>query len=186
VTQLSSPRKSAEERREQILQAALIEFAERGLYGTSTDDIARRVGVSQPYLFRLFGTKKELYVAAVERCMEETLAMMRRAAGGKVGEDALHAIGRAYGDRLRNDPLALRLQMNAYVACNEPEVCAVMRKGYGRLVEFAEQASGAPPTRITEFFSFGMLLNVVASMGLLESDEPWARRLLAGCDEQLD
>src|SRR5438874_564684 len=85
----TSVRKSAEERREEILEAAMIEFAEKGLYGTSTDDIARRVGVSQPYLFRLYGTKKELFVAAVERCFENTLAMMRAAAGGKVGEEAL-------------------------------------------------------------------------------------------------
>src|SRR5262249_18351270 len=145
-------RKTAEERREEILEAAMIEFAEKGLYGTSTDDIARRVGVSQPYLFRLFGTKKELYVATVERCMGDTLAMMRTAAGGKVGEDALHAIGKAYQNRLVNEPLALRLQMNAYVACGDPDVCEVVRTGYGRLVEFAEQASGAPPERITTFF----------------------------------
>jgi AcrR family transcriptional regulator len=179
-------RKTADERREEILGAAMIEFAEKGLYGTSTDDIARRVGVSQPYLFRLFGTKKELYIATVERCMEDTLAMMRTAAGGKVGEEALHAIGKAYQDRLLNEPLGLRLQMNAYVACSDPDVCRVVRAGYGRLVEFAEQASGAPPDRITTFFGFGMLLNVIAAMGLLESEEPWARRLMEACRQQLD
>jgi AcrR family transcriptional regulator len=185
MTQTAS-RKSAEERREEILEAAMIEFAEKGLYGTSTDDIARRVGVSQPYLFRLFGTKKELFIAAVERCLEQTLALFRTAAGGKVGEEALHAIGQAYGDRLINDPTALRLQMNAYANCDDPDVCAVVRLGFGRLVEFAEQASGADPARITGFFSFGMLLNVIASMGLLQSDEPWAVRLLEACKQELD
>jgi len=182
----TAPRKSAEERREEILEAAMIEFAEKGLYGTSTDDIARRVGVSQPYLFRLFGTKKELFIAAVERCLEQTLAMMRTAAGGKVGEEVLHAIGTAYQERLVTDPTTLRLQMNAYANCDDPDVCAVVRVGYGRLVEFVEQASGVDSAEITRFFSFGMLLNVVASMGLLESDEPWAQRLLQGCKEQLD
>jgi AcrR family transcriptional regulator len=179
-------RKSAEERREEILVAAMVEFADKGLYGTSTDDIARRVGVSQPYLFRLFGTKKELFIAAVERCLEETLAMMRRAAGGKVGEEALNAIGRAYYERLTDNSTGLRLQMNAYANCDDPDVCAVVRTGYGRLVEFAEQASGADPERITNFFSFGMLLNVIASMGLLDSDEAWARRMLDACKERMD
>jgi AcrR family transcriptional regulator len=182
----TAARKSAEERREEILQAAMIEFAEKGLYGTSTDDIARRVGVSQPYLFRLFGTKKELFIAAVERCFEDTLAMMRSAAGGKVGHEVLQAIGEAYQERLVNDPTSLRLQMNTYANCDDPDVCSVVRTGYGRLVEFAEQASGVDSAEITRFFSFGMLLNVVASMGLLESDEPWARRLLQGCKDQLD
>jgi AcrR family transcriptional regulator len=185
MTQTAS-RKSAEERREEILQAAMVEFAEKGLYGTSTDDIARRVGVSQPYLFRLYGTKKELFIAAVERCLEDTLAMMRTAAGGKVGEQVLEAIGRAYTDRLANDPASLRLQMNAYANCDDPDVCAVVRRGYGRLVEFVAQASGVGDVEITRFFSFGMLLNVVASMGLLEANEPWAARLLEGCKTELD
>ena len=183
MTTTTSARKSAEERREEIIAAAMIEFAEKGLYGTSTDDIARRVGVSQPYLFRLYGTKKELYIAAVERCLENTLAMMRSAAGGKVGEDALHAIGEAYQDRLVTDPTSLRMQLNSYVACNDPDVCEVVRTGYGRLVEFVGQASGADPATVTRFFAAGMLLNVVASMELLDSDEPWARRLLEGCKE---
>src|ERR1700693_1842811 len=113
----TTTRKTAEERREEILEAAMIEFAEKGLYGTSTDDIARRVGVSQPYLFRLFGTKKDLYIAAVDRCLENTLAGMRVAAGGKVGNDALDAIGEAYRNRLVTDSTSLRMQLNAYVAC---------------------------------------------------------------------
>ncbi len=184
MTQLST-RRSADERREELLEAAMIEFAGKGLHGTSTDDIARRVGISQPYLFRLFGTKKELFVAVVARCFENTLALFRSAAGGKVGADVLDAIGHAYIDRLTAHSTTLRLQMNAYVACDDPEVCAVVRAGYGRLVEFIEQASGLPPEEITRFFSVGMLLNVLASMDLIEPDEPWAKRLLEGCAKQL-
>ena len=41
-------------------------------YGASTEAIARRVGVSQPYVFQLFGTKKELFLAVVRRCFERT------------------------------------------------------------------------------------------------------------------
>jgi AcrR family transcriptional regulator len=51
-------RKSAEVRREDILEA-IDEFAVGELHGTSTEDITRRAGISQPDLFRLFGTKKE-------------------------------------------------------------------------------------------------------------------------------
>src|SRR3989442_10309458 len=120
MTTTTTTRKSAGERREEILEAAMIEFAEKGLYGTSTDDIARRVGVSQPYLFRLFGTKKELFIAAVERCLEQTLALFRTAAGGKVGEEALHAIGQAYGARAANHPTPLRPQMNADATAHDP------------------------------------------------------------------
>src|SRR5215210_4696470 len=57
-------RKSAEERREEILEAAIEEFAARGLRGASIESVAERVGVSQPYVYKLFGTKKDLFLAA--------------------------------------------------------------------------------------------------------------------------
>src|SRR5205823_6139897 len=110
-------RLSAEERRGDVLDAALIEFAEHGYEGTSTEDIARRAGISQPYLFRLFGTKKELFKASVTRCFRETLEMFQRAAEGHRGEDALKAMGASYMDVLENDRVRLRAQMQAYAAC---------------------------------------------------------------------
>jgi AcrR family transcriptional regulator len=180
---VATPRKTAAERREAILQEALVEFADKGLAGASTDAIARRAGISQPYLFRLFGTKKELFVATVERCLRETLEMFHEAAAGLSGEDALKAIGEAYMRSITEDPVKLRGQMQSYAACQDDDVCAVVRKGYGELVEFVERVSGVAPQRIVRFFGKGMLLNVIASMHLLTADEPWARRLLAACQE---
>src|SRR5436309_7176721 len=89
-------RKSKEVRREEILDAAFAVFAERGLHGASTEEVARRAGISQPYVFRLFGTKKELYRAVVARCFRQTLDMFQRAAEGLRGEEALQAIGATY------------------------------------------------------------------------------------------
>ena len=57
---VTTHRKSAQERREEIVEAALVEFAAHGLDGGSTETIAKAVGISQPYVFRLFGTKKKL------------------------------------------------------------------------------------------------------------------------------
>src|SRR5213082_2479515 len=107
---VGTERKTAEVRREEILAAALEEFGEHGLHGTSTDSIARRAGVSQPYLFRLFGTKKQLYVEVVRRCLRETLELFRQASAGKTGEEALQAIGQAYKGLLE-DRIRLRGQM---------------------------------------------------------------------------
>src|ERR1051325_8669319 len=105
-------RRTSEERREDILDAALVEFAERGLHGASTEDIARRAGISQPYVFRLFGTKKDLFKAVVTRCFRETLEMFQRAAEGLRGAEALDAMGNAYVERLQNDRMRLRAQMH--------------------------------------------------------------------------
>lgn len=176
----SATRMSAEERREEILEAAREEFASTGLHGTSTETIAERAGISQPYLFRLFGTKKELYLASVRRCFRETMETFQRAAEGKRGEEALQAMGEAYV-ALLSGRSRLQAQMQAYASCDDPEICAVVREGYGDLFTWVERVSGLEPAAVSDFFARGMLLNVAASMDLLHSHEPWARRLIDGC-----
>jgi AcrR family transcriptional regulator len=176
-------RQSAEERREAVLDAAQAEFAARGLHGASTEAIAKAAGISQPYVFRLFGTKKELFKATIVRCMRETLETFQRAAEGKRGEDALDAMGSVYVTDLIADRTRLKAQLEAYSACDDPEICQVVRDGFGDLVAYVERVSGLPPDRVTAFFAQGMLINVMSAMGLKDSDEPWARRLLEGCQE---
>jgi AcrR family transcriptional regulator len=175
-------RKSAEQRRDEILDAALIEFAERGLDGASTEEIAKRAGISQPYVFRLFGTKKELFKATISRCFRETLEIFQRAAEGKRGAEALQAMGQAYAE-LVTDRSRLRAQMQSYAACDDPDICAVVRAGYGDIVAYVERVSGADPATVSAWFAKGMLLNVIASMDLLNLNEPWAERLVDGCIE---
>jgi AcrR family transcriptional regulator len=174
-------RLSAAERKDDVLEAALIEFAERGLEGTSTEDIARRAGISQPYLFRLFGTKKELFIATVGRCFRETLELFQRAAEGKRGEEALQAIGHAYREQLETNRTWLRAQQQAYAASDDPEIRAVVRAGYGDLVAYVRRVSGADWPTIWQFFATGMLLNVLASMHVNDDPEPWMQELLDGC-----
>src|SRR6185437_11463293 len=109
----TTTRKSATERRDEILAAALHEFAAHGLHGASTEAIAKAAGISQPYVFRLFGTKKELFKATVARCMRETLETFQRAAEGKRGEDALDAMGSVYVTDLIADRTRLKAQLEA-------------------------------------------------------------------------
>src|SRR6478672_4291917 len=137
-------RKSAAERREEILEAALRGFAAHGFAGGSTEAIARAVGISQPYVFRLFGTKKQLFIATVERCLRGTLEMFHTASAGLAGEEALQAMGQAYSERLASDSTYLRTQMQAYAASDAPEIRDVVRRGYGGLVEYVERVSGLP------------------------------------------
>ena len=181
---VSTERKSKEVRREEILDAAMEVFAEQGYHGASTEEIARRAGISQPYVFRLFGTKKDLFIAVDTRCFRQTLEIFQRAAEGKRGEEALEAIGEAYGELLATDRTYLRGQMQAYAACDDPEICEVVRNGYGDLVTYVERVSGADPATVARFFAKGMLMNVLSSMNLMNPTEPWAQRLLDGCQER--
>ncbi len=174
-------RKSKDERREEILDAAMAIFAEKGLHGASTDEIARIAGISQPYIFRLFGTKKQLYLAVVARCFRQTLERFQRAAEGKRGEEALEAIGEAYHELLDSDRTYLRSQMQAYAACDDADICAAVQQGYGDLVTYVERVSGLDEAQVAHFFAKGMLMNVLSSMQLGNPTEPWAVRLLDGC-----
>ena len=163
---------SAEERREMVLEAAVAEFALHGLAGTSTEHVARRAGISQPYLFRLFPTKKALFLALVERCYQRIEEAFVAAAGEKTGEAALEAMGDEYELLLENRTLLL-LQMHAYAASEDPEIRAATRAGFKRLWTMVERVSGLPFDRVVQFFAMGMLMNVAAAMDLPAVDERW-------------
>jgi len=182
---MTSIRHSAAERRDDVLDAALIEFADRGFEGTSTEDIAKRAGISQPYLFRLFGTKKDLYIASVGRCYRDTLELFQRAAEGLRGEEALHAMGHAYMEQLETDRVWLRGQLQAYAASEDPDIRRVVREGFGDLVAYVRRVTGAEWPVVWHFFATGMLLNVLSSMQVNDNPEPWMTELLAGCGKDL-
>ena len=180
MTTSTPTRQTADERREAVLTAAATAFARGGLYGTSTEDIASAAGISQPYLFRLFGTKKALYVATVERCMTETLEIFRVASRDLRGEAALKAMGEAYGGLVISDRTRLLGQLQAYAACDDADVREAMRRGYGELFSFVEAVADLPKEAVAGWFAMGMLLNVITAMDLNTEPEPWAVRLLDG------
>jgi AcrR family transcriptional regulator len=173
-------RQTADERREAVLVAASREFARKGLHGASTDAIAKDAGISQPYLFRLFGTKKELYLATTARKLEETYQAFERAARGKHGEEALRAMGDAYTG-LIEDREHLKLMLQCFAGADDPDVREGVRRVWRDLVELAERASGEPPEVVSAFFAKGMLLNVLSAMELFEDRTPWGDRLIGGC-----
>jgi AcrR family transcriptional regulator len=180
-------RQTAEVRREAVLEAARIEFAQHGLHGASTDAIARRAGISQPYLFRLFGSKKELFLAVNDMCFSRTLDVFRAAASGTSGAEALHAISEAYGRLITEDRVLLQGQLQAYaLSVGDEEIRASAARGYGRLVDYVETVSGADKQTISRFFAAGMLMNTLMALGVSDIDDPgeaWMERLLEGCKD---
>ena len=75
-------------------------------------------------------------------------------------------MGQAYVHELLADKTALLFQMQSYAACSDPVIQARVRDCYGTLVKEVTRLSGAPPEDVWQFFSHGMLLNVVASLDL--------------------
>jgi AcrR family transcriptional regulator len=157
---------SADQRRDLVLSAAREEFALGGYEATTTEAIARRVGVSQPYLFRLFPSKKALFLAALEECFATLEHLFDESSAGLTGEDALVAMGRAYNDLL-DDRALLQLQLQMWAqACRDTDVRDTARNGMARLWRRAEVISGADSRRVMQFMAAGMLLNVFAAMEL--------------------
>jgi AcrR family transcriptional regulator len=173
-------RKTADVRREEILAAAMAEFAIGGLHGTSTEDIARRAGISQPYLFRLFGTKKELFLETVRRGFRHVLQLFQEAAAADPESNVMLSMGHAYGDH-RRDRARLMFQIQAYAACEDPEVRKVVREEYAALYKFVESVAPNQDAAIN-FFRTGALISLAAAMDLAALDEPWAHDFLAGCE----
>lgn len=176
-------RQTAEERREAVLAAAVGEFARKGLHGASTEAIARAAGISQPYLFRLFKTKKELYLATSALKMEETYQAFERVSRGKRGEEALAAMGTVYTE-LIEDRERLQLMLQCFAACDDLEVRTSVRRVWRDLVELIERVSGEPPDVVSAFIAKGMLLNAVSAMQLFEDPTDWGNRLIAGCKDE--
>ena len=158
-------RKSADERREDILAVAMQRFAEVGYHGTSTEDIAAGAGISQPYLFRLFGTKKALFLACDERACDRVLDAFRRAAENAPGEK-LEALGQAYADELLPDRHAVLMMMQGFAAASDPEIQEQVRRKYGEIIAEVGRLTGASPDDLWRFFASGMLLNIVAALDL--------------------
>jgi AcrR family transcriptional regulator len=171
-TERPRQRMSAHDRRELVLDLAMQEFAVRGLYGTSTEDVARRAGISQPYLFRLFPTKKYLFLCLVQRCFARMRDEFTAAAGELTGEDAMMAMADAY-TKLLDDRTLLLMQMQAYAASGDEEIQVATRAEYKRLWELVERLTGLPFQTIVDFFSVGMLMNVGAALNLPSVDERW-------------
>jgi AcrR family transcriptional regulator len=180
-----STRLSADERRDEVIAAAAIEFAAGGFAGTSTGSIARRAGVSQPYLFQLFGTKQELFLAAVRDCFARIGLRFEEAARAARADslDAhgiLEEMGMAYTRLLLADRDLLRLQLHAYAACGDPEVRAAVRDGFFALWRRVAGLAGCDPITLHTWFAEGMLINVIASVGDARSLDEFYATLFGG------
>ena len=165
-------RKSAEVRREEILAVAMEHFAEGGYHGTSTEAIAKDAGISQPYLFRLFRTKRELFLAANDRACGKVIETFRNAVANASPGEELHEMGCAYMDELLPDRHAILMMMQGYAATADPDIREHVRERYGEIVSEVSELSGATPDEIWSFFATGMLLNIVAALDLQRSEHP--------------
>ncbi|KIA64659.1 TetR/AcrR family transcriptional regulator [Nocardia vulneris] len=185
-------RMTATERGEQVLRAAVSAFAEGGYAATKTDEIARRAGVSQPYVIRLFGSKQQLFISALHRVcdrIEEVFREARAAADPEADPaEALHALGHGFAVFLADREL-LQLFLHGFTASAEPAIGGEVRARFGGIYELVRELTGANVTEVREFMATGMLLTVLSGMQVVGPGavvEPWAVELLNDCTGAVD
>jgi AcrR family transcriptional regulator len=169
---MATMRISSEERREQLVDAAVKEFAANGFHATSTTAIAKRAGISQPYVYALFPNKHELFLAANAEVKERIRGAFAEAARGLDStEERLHAMGQAYINLLENRE-EIMFQHQANAAAGDPALREPIRREFMRLFEDVGRLSGADEEEVWHFIAHGMMLNVIAALDLPERFYP--------------
>ena len=175
ATKSKSPvalRSSSEERREQVIDAAVREFAEHGFHATSTTAIAKRAGISQPYIYALFPNKRELFLAAHARVVGKIRDAFTEAARGLDDPDArLEAMGKAYMELLEQRDEIL-VQMQSHAAAFDPSLREPVRREFMGIIDHVQRVAGVSRERALDFVAVGMLLNVIAALDLPEDYLP--------------
>ena len=172
--QATKTRRSSEERRKQLIDAAVTEFAANGFHATSTTAIAKRAGISQPYVYALFPNKHDLFLAANAEVKERIRGAFAEAARGlETAEERLHAMGGAYIELLENRE-EIMFQHQANAAAGDPGLRDPIRREFIRLFDDIVQLSGAGEEEVWNFIAHGMMLNVIAALDLPERFFPKA------------
>ncbi|MEU4240172.1 TetR/AcrR family transcriptional regulator [Actinoplanes sp. NPDC026619] len=178
-------RLTAEERHAQLVTAAVTAFSLGGYAGTTTDQVARLAGVSQPYVIRIFRTKQELFIAAVNHAGDRVEAKFREAAAVS---PTLAAMGEAYDDLLAERELIVLLLHGFAAAGSDPVIGDPVRACFGRLYETVRELTGVSSEEAREFFAVGMLLTCLGAMRVLGPDavppQPWVTDMMTGWDHK--
>lgn len=167
ATPAKKPRLSADQRRRDVLDAAIVEFAENGYHGTRTADIAERAGVSQPYVYALFPDKRALFLACHEWTTDRIRETLVEARAAAEGEDLEARLGAAYAAMIESDRHQVLFQIQAYAAASaDPEVRGPVSRRFMELIDVSERLHGQPRQVVMRYVAWAMLQNVALALDL--------------------
>ena len=182
VTHMTSTLSTSELRRPAVVDSAVRVFARSGYLGTAVAQVAADAKISTAYVFKLFPSKEQLFVAALDHCfdlVEEALAEGAISAPDQTPRGQLDGMGEAYADLIANRSL-LMLQVHAQSAADVPEIREALVRGLARITRFAKSRTGAPDADVQRFIAYGQLCHLIVTTGLEEIDGDWARLVSEG------
>jgi AcrR family transcriptional regulator len=131
------PRLKAPQRREQLIAVATKQFAKFGYDATTTDTIATAAGVTEPILYRHFGSKQELFVAITRSVSEQTVRHWHALIADVDGPaEQLREVARQFPAHLKQSADAYRVIHNALTTSRDRKVLAVLREHYRQMEAF--------------------------------------------------
>ena len=169
----------ADVRREEVLDAAVRVFARESFRGAGTAEIAREAGIAEPTIYRHFGSKRELYLAALQRCCDVVASSFQQIQDEHDDAlDALMAMVAWYDRSIRETPAYLMLRMRAEGETNDLDVRRQLAGAYlGLLSNVSElvrrgQAQGvfrkqvSPNGAAWMFMGAGQVADLTLTLGL--------------------
>lgn len=178
------PRLPADERRRQVIDAAISFFALTGFNGTNTSGIASAVGVSQPYLYQLFPTKKAIFIAACHEAYERILEALREGVRDCSPDARLGVLAASYDDLLKSNRELLTIQIQVWAAsCSDEEIAEATRAGLEKMRELAMELLGVSWDDADRIISALSYYNISAGVGLASRNGCTVSGLLASSRE---
>jgi len=139
-------------------------FADHGLTTAAIQRVADDIGVSQPYVFRLFGSKQAFFLACVDELETRIREVFVRAAA-TAPDDPMRAMGDGFRD-LVADGVATGLWLQAIaVARSDADVAARCRALIAGVLRESERQTGAGPAALTGFLADGALVMLLQAVG---------------------
>jgi len=181
LTRLSGP-----ERRAAVVETACRIFAKGSYHGSTTAQIAKATGVTEPVLYRHFASKRELYLACLDTVWDHVRTLWERALAAEEDPASwLKAIGQAYLEARASARIVLiDLWVQALTeAADDPVIRRSLRRQVGEVHEFvadlirrAQVEGGIVTDRDPEaeawiFISLGLLSTIDARLGNIVGGE---------------
>jgi len=172
---------AADARRESILIAATAVFGAKSYAGTTTDDVARAAGVSQPYVVRLFGTKQKLFLAVLDRAVSALLVAFRAGIPGDAA-DRPARMGEAYLSLLVERGLLQSISA-AFLLGGDPEIGPAARAHFAGVWRFLRSEAEMNAEAAHFFLAQGMLINTLVGLrvGASYGEDPAMTELFDLC-----
>ncbi|RAP74230.1 TetR/AcrR family transcriptional regulator [Paenibacillus montanisoli] len=147
-----------EDRKQQIIEAAVSVFAKQGYYKTTTAHIAQAVGVTQPYVFHFFKTKEELFIAVLEQSVNRIAGIFREVEAPT--EHLQDRMGEAFYGLLETHRDETLLSMQAFTTV-EPVIRKKVQEGFAHIhkvvkEKFEQAQIPQPGFQASAFIGIGM------------------------------